>query len=102
MPTGAPNPRGVEAVRQVVHTVRRGFEKRPWQRVLANRCPVCNLPKHLHDRNKDGDIRVKLEVPNRIEYPDRCMPNPFAARKIVGLAGGEMDYSRGAFVRRVA
>ena len=94
-----------EVVRLVsVFTAARN-SKRPWQLVLANRCPVCNLPKHLHDRDPDGDIRVRVDVAlpkPRIDYPDRCMPNPFAARKIVSDAGGAADYSRGAFVRRLA
>jgi hypothetical protein len=67
---------------------------------------VCSLPKHLHTRDKDGDICLRRDIPlpkPRIEYPDRCLPNPFAARKIVSNAGGEkMNFARGFFPRKVA
>lgn len=74
------------------------ISKRPYQLVLAYRCMLCNLPKHLHERNKDGDIRVRYDLPlpkPRIDYPDVCQPNPVAARRM-GL------FSSKVFGRRVA
>ena len=76
--------------------VRARSSKPEYAKVLANRCGLCDLPKHLHERAPPhGDIRVKLDVPNRIEYPDVCYPNPGAARRL-GMA------ARPVFGRRVA
>ena len=102
MPAGKGRARSVVVVAAAVAFKAVSASKRSYQLVLANRCNLCDLPKHLHERNSEGDIRVKLDVPDRIEYPDVCQPNPYAARKIVGLSGGETDWSRGLWGRRVA
>ena len=77
--------------------------KRPYQLVLANRCALCNEPKGKHERDKDGDIRLKdsARTPGR-RWPAICQPNPYAARKIAGTTGAEGNYARGTWVRRVA
>ena len=76
--------------------------------VLANRCGICGEPKSDHQRDKEGNIQLKPEKRAAVErrrgqrYMETCMPNPYAARKLVADVGGEADYSRGIFARKVA